>query len=123
MAMKKSVDLSLPVNGDHGMNVVGASPGKPSYPTLRLYGKDELHLPDDGVITFCYHRKSETSSETEDGDHRYECVLEIQSLENVKPIKEEKNYTRDTGAEDSLDKLMKEKEAAAADDDDGDEGY
>jgi hypothetical protein len=110
--MKKNLDLILPPYGGSP-----ASPGDrmPDYPTLHLEGKEgELEFPDEGVATFRYCVKSETTTTNPDGSKRCVYVLEIKSLSGVKKTADERPSKRDTSTEENLDRLMKEKQ---------DEGY
>jgi hypothetical protein len=114
--MKKNLDLALP---PYGLNSVPRSPESagPDYPTLHLEGKEgELEFPDEGVATFRYCVKSETTTKNPDGSEKCTYTLEIKNLVSVKKIADERPSKRDTSTEDNLDRLMKEKEAASKDD-------
>lgn len=114
-----------PINlADSGPEVVGGSTAEPYYPSAHIRvpeDKGELKMPDEGTVTFKYRLRRETTVNQPNGKTVCEYDLDLISLEGYKGTPDERPSKRDTSTEDSLDKLMKQKEKASKKD--GDEGY
>jgi len=83
-----------------------AGPNK-YYPTIYYRGKDYLDLPKEGIMTIKFRVKSETESETSEGEHSYSCDIEVQKILEVESDSPEAPYKSRNGAGDALDALMK----------------
>lgn len=82
-----------------------AEDSKPIYPHLHYSGPVELHLPEEGEMTVCFKKTSETSSVRSDGSHWYECCIEIHSLKDVESEEDEAPTRSYDDASEALDKL------------------
>jgi hypothetical protein len=86
------------------------APDELRFPSFTYSGPEKLGLPDEGTMTVCFKKTSETSSIRQGGKKWYECRVEVKCICEVEG-KEEDEVTsptsRDTSAEDALDALAK----------------
>lgn len=79
------------------------------YPSFHFTGEEKLDIPHEGEMTIRYKKTSSSMSEGKDGKH-YSCTIEVREIVSVEGKKgAEAPSKRDRTAEESLDKLMKEK--------------
>lgn len=83
-------------------------PERKYYPSIYYHGKKSLDLPKEGTMTVRFHKRSESSSENDQGEVRYTCEIEIQEIIEVEGEGEaEPPYKSQTaGSESALDALM-----------------
>lgn len=120
----KSIDLAE--SGHENPPSMGAFTAEPYYPSAHIQvpeEKGDLDMPEEGLVTFCYRLRRETTTNKPNGKTICEYDLDLISLEGYKGKPDERPSKSDTSAGDALDKLMKEKEKEKGDDDDADEGY
>lgn len=80
------------------------------YPSFHYSGDENLDIPHEGVMTVRYKKTSSSTSEGKDGV-RYSCTVEVQEIISVEGKKgADAPSKRDRTAEESLDKLMAEKQ-------------
>jgi hypothetical protein len=83
---------------------------EPDYPTFHYDGRKELDLPDEGEMTIKFRKVSSTSSVNKEGEHRYACTIEVQSICDVEDGDEDDVEapvnTRGNGTADALDKIL-----------------
>lgn len=111
--MKDGIDLGVkPSDRWKGAMLSPMKPeGEPSdekqFPVLHYCGPEELDLPDEGRMTVCFKKVSETSSTRSDGSHWYECDLEIHCICEVEDKDEEMGTPsrRNNEAESALDTI------------------
>ena len=117
------IDLGVNRKEAYGEPAMAMSQGPPSgdkvYPSFTYSGPEELDLPDEGEMTVCFHKVSETRSVRADGKHWYDCQIEVKCLCEVEGGDEDEDEDedekdeitpptrRDTSAEDALDALAK----------------
>lgn len=79
------------------------------YPSFHYTGEEKLDIPHEGVMTIRYKKTSSSMSEGKGGKH-YSCTVEVQEIISVEGKKgADAPSKRDRTAEESLDRLMKEK--------------
>lgn len=76
-----------------------------TYPHFHYSGPKELELPDEGEMTICFKKTSETSSTRSDGSHWYECCIEVHTIKEVESEEPDEPTHRDRSAEEALDTL------------------
>jgi hypothetical protein len=83
---------------------------KDHYPTIHFEGPEELGLPEHGTMLVHYKVKREVETKHPPDRHWYSCDIEIRKICGAEAEKDMRPSKRDTSAEDSLDRLMKERE-------------
>ena len=102
------IDLGKASNGPCCVDVTyPPAEKKKYYPSLYLDWDDEYHLPKSGTMVVRFHKRSETTRET-DKETSQSVELEILSIEDVKADKDAKK-DRESGGE-ALDKYKEELE-------------
>lgn len=85
------------------------------YPSFHYTGEEKLDLPHEGEMTIRYKKTSSSMSEGKGGKH-YSCTIEVQEIVSVEGKKvAEAPSKRDRTSEESLDKLMSEKQKKSED--------
>jgi hypothetical protein len=80
------------------------------YPTFRYSGPKELDLPEHGDMTIHFRKTMEKSSVDENGEHHYECEIQVRAICDVDEEDDDAPSKSYSEAGDALDKLMKERE-------------
>lgn len=80
------------------------------YPSFHYTGEEKLDIPHEGEMTIRYKKTSSSMIEGKDGK-MYSCTVEVREIVSVEGKKgAEAPSKRDRSAEESLDKLMAEKQ-------------
>lgn len=77
------------------------------YPTLHTSTKEDLDLPKEGTMTIRYKVKRAVSEEDGEGNHRYECDIQVKEIVSVDGKRQAPARSRDE-AGDALDRLAEE---------------
>lgn len=102
--------LNLDLNMSHEGPVDLPSRDEEYYPSFHYSGDESLDIPHEGVMTIRYKKTSSSMSEGKDGK-RYSCTVEVQNIVSAEGKKgADAPSKRDRSSEESLDKLMSEKE-------------
>lgn len=81
------------------------------YPSFHFSDDEPLDIPHEGEMTIRYKKTSSTMSENREGETHYMCTVEVQEIVSVEGKKGAAAPSkRDRTAEESLDKIMSEKE-------------
>lgn len=84
-------------------------PPKKYYPTIHVSGKENHDFPSEGTMEVTFKKVREEVSTDEEGNTRYSCTLEIQSIDEIEGEDESGDMPKNHGreAEDALDALAR----------------
>lgn len=96
--------------GGESLGVVATKGGgEKRYPSFHYSGPEELDLPEEGSMTICFCKTSETSRTLPSGKHWYECTIEVKCFGDVEADEDDEgdDETPGTDAEKALDTLAR----------------
>jgi hypothetical protein len=107
-------DLGVSPKEEFGNGMSIASPvsmkgdDEKRYPSFHYSGPEELDLPEEGSMTICFCKTSETSRTLPSGKHWYECIIEVKCFGDVEADEDDgDDEGPGTDAEKALDTLAR----------------